>query len=213
MGGAPSSKKASPRDDVCRRTCLPARLFTAAGGRARGQFPGQLPVDMHAARLYDAHPRACSSAGRAPDWQSGGQRFEPAQVHESSAPASRARVPGPKRGEQPDGLRSSATPPTGAQSDAERPDQPGGGGRERSGPRHRAAAVGRFRQRAAPPPTTTTACATACAAACATLPCHSARASARIKRELRVIDEVDLRASALHQHRPRAQPSAHRHGH
>jgi hypothetical protein len=26
-------------------------------------------------------PRACSSAGRAPDWQSGGRRFDPVQVH------------------------------------------------------------------------------------------------------------------------------------
>ena len=40
-------------------------------------------LDWRVADVYSNAPWGCSSAGRVPDWQSGGREFDPRQLHHS----------------------------------------------------------------------------------------------------------------------------------
>ena len=68
----------------CVRGHAPSRRRTVpssprAGGLSRRQR--RIEIDKPHVSRYVTRSRACSSAGRAPDWQSGGQGFDPPQVH------------------------------------------------------------------------------------------------------------------------------------
>src|SRR5262249_22928920 len=54
------------------------------------EAPPNLASDRWVAWAPTHAPRGCSSAGRAPEWHSGGRRFHPAQLHHADAPARRA---------------------------------------------------------------------------------------------------------------------------